>query len=117
MHGPRRAFGGMRVVRDHHDRLVVLLVERLQEVQNFVAGLAILAFSVPSVAVRPLVGHIADRRNAALVLALGDPDVRARLKQSGVTPSPGSPAEFGRYLKNEIARYGQLIREKGIKGE
>jgi tripartite-type tricarboxylate transporter receptor subunit TctC len=55
--------------------------------------------------------------NAALVLALDDPDVRAKLKQSGVTPSPSSPAEFGRYLKDEIARYGQLIREKGIKGE
>ena len=41
----------------------------------------------------------------------------SELKQSGVTPSPGSPAEFGRYLKDEIARYGQLIREKGIKGE
>ena len=55
--------------------------------------------------------------NAALVAALGDPDVRAKLKQSGVTPSPSSPAEFGRYLKDEIARYGRLIREKGIKGE
>jgi tripartite-type tricarboxylate transporter receptor subunit TctC len=55
--------------------------------------------------------------NGALVAALDDPDVRAKLKQSGVTPSPGSPAEFGRYLKDEIARYGQLIREKGIKGE
>jgi tripartite-type tricarboxylate transporter receptor subunit TctC len=57
------------------------------------------------------------RLNAALVLVLDDPDVRARLKQSGVTPSPGSPAEFGSYLKDEIARYGRVIREKGIKGE
>jgi MFS family permease len=37
----------------------------------FIAGLALLAFSVPSVVVRPAVGYIADRRNAALVLAAG----------------------------------------------
>ena len=57
------------------------------------------------------------RLNAALVAALDDPDIRGKLKQSGVTPSPSSPAEFGRYLSDEIARYGQLIREKGIKAE
>jgi len=37
----------------------------------FVAGLALLAFAVPSFTVRPLVGHIADRWNAAGVLAVG----------------------------------------------
>ena len=57
------------------------------------------------------------RLNAALVAALDDADIRDKLKQSGVTPSPSSPAEFGRYLRDEIARYGQLIREKGIKAE
>jgi tripartite-type tricarboxylate transporter receptor subunit TctC len=55
--------------------------------------------------------------NAALIAVLNDPDVRARLKQTGVTPSPGSPEQFGRYLKDEIVRYTKLIREKGIKGE
>ena len=37
----------------------------------FLAGLALLAFSVPSFTIRPLVGRIADRRNAAGVLAAG----------------------------------------------
>jgi tripartite-type tricarboxylate transporter receptor subunit TctC len=55
--------------------------------------------------------------NGALNAALNDPDVRARLRQSGVTPSPGTPEHFGQYLKDEIARYTKLIREKGIKGE
>jgi tripartite-type tricarboxylate transporter receptor subunit TctC len=55
--------------------------------------------------------------NGALNAALNDPDVRARLRQSGVTPSPGTPEHFGQYLKDEIARYTRLIREKGIKGE
>jgi tripartite-type tricarboxylate transporter receptor subunit TctC len=34
-----------------------------------------------------------------------------------VTPSPSSPAEFASYLQAEIARWGKLIRDKGIKGE
>ena len=36
-----RALGGVRIVRDHHDRLAVIAVERLQQVEDFVAGLAI----------------------------------------------------------------------------
>jgi tripartite-type tricarboxylate transporter receptor subunit TctC len=55
--------------------------------------------------------------NGALNAALTDPDVRRKLGQAGVTPSPGSPEEFARYLREEIARWGKLIREKGIKGE
>jgi tripartite-type tricarboxylate transporter receptor subunit TctC len=57
------------------------------------------------------------RLNTAFNAALTDPDVRAKLIQSGVTPSPSSPEGFGRYLRDEIARWGKLIRDKGIKGE
>jgi tripartite-type tricarboxylate transporter receptor subunit TctC len=57
------------------------------------------------------------RLNAALVAALTDPDVRGKLAQAGVTPSPGTPEDFDRYLRTELARWGKLIREKGIKGE
>ena len=35
------ALGGVRIVRDHHDRLAVLAVERLQQIEDLVAGLAI----------------------------------------------------------------------------
>jgi tripartite-type tricarboxylate transporter receptor subunit TctC len=43
--------------------------------------------------------------------------VRGKLLRAGVTPSPTSPEEFARYLAEEIARWGRLIREKGIKGD
>ena len=36
-----RALGRVRIVRDHDDRLAVLAVERLQQVEDLVAGLAI----------------------------------------------------------------------------
>jgi tripartite-type tricarboxylate transporter receptor subunit TctC len=55
--------------------------------------------------------------SAGFNAVLTDPDVRRRLAQAGVTPSPSTPEEFARYLEQEIARWSKLIREKGIKGE
>jgi tripartite-type tricarboxylate transporter receptor subunit TctC len=34
-----------------------------------------------------------------------------------VTASPSTPEAFALYINQEIARWGKLIREKGIKGE
>jgi tripartite-type tricarboxylate transporter receptor subunit TctC len=55
--------------------------------------------------------------NGALNAALADPEIRSKLQHAGVTPSPSSSAEFATYLQNEITRWGNVIREKGIKGE
>ena len=60
---------------------------------------------------------IVAKLNAAMLTALNDPDLRAKLAQSGVTPAPSSPENFARYLKDEIERWGKVIREKGIKPE
>src|SRR5260221_12047977 len=77
-------------------------------VGNQWAGILAPALTPPAVIGRP---------NAALTAALSDPEVRGKLAQAGVTPSPSGPEEFGRYLREESARWGRLIREKGIKGE
>lgn len=55
--------------------------------------------------------------NAALVAAVNDPEVRTRLHNAGTTPAPSSPEEFDKYLRAEIARWGKVIRDKGITGE
>jgi tripartite-type tricarboxylate transporter receptor subunit TctC len=60
---------------------------------------------------------VVTKLNAALNAALADADVRGKLAQTGVMPSPGTPEEFARDLAQEIARWGQLIRAKGIRGE
>ena len=55
--------------------------------------------------------------NAALVAALNEPDLRSRLHNAGVTPAPSTPEAFEKYLHEENARWGKIIRDKGIKGE
>jgi tripartite-type tricarboxylate transporter receptor subunit TctC len=60
---------------------------------------------------------IVARLNAAIVAAMRDPEVRARLAQTGVVPGVNSPEEFATYLKEENERWVRVIREKGIKAE
>jgi tripartite-type tricarboxylate transporter receptor subunit TctC len=55
--------------------------------------------------------------NAALVAALNEPDLRSRLHNAGVTPAPSTPEAFEKYLYEENARWGKIIRDKGIKGD
>jgi tripartite-type tricarboxylate transporter receptor subunit TctC len=60
---------------------------------------------------------VISKLSGAFHAALTDADVRRKLTQAGVTPSPSTPEEFAQYLKQEIARWGKLIRDKGIKSE
>jgi tripartite-type tricarboxylate transporter receptor subunit TctC len=53
--------------------------------------------------------------NAAFVAAINDPVVKDKLVKSGAIPVANTPAQFGDFLKEELARWGKLVREKGIK--
>ncbi len=55
--------------------------------------------------------------HGAVVAALNAPDVREKLVQVGAVPAPMSSAEFGKLLSDEHARWGRVVREKGIKEE
>ena len=55
--------------------------------------------------------------NGAVATALRDPDIHERLVKSGATPAPSTPEELSTLLKSELARWGQVIRENGIKPE
>ncbi len=57
------------------------------------------------------------RLNRIFVAAVTDHDVRRRLVDNGVTVSPSSPEEFARLIASETARWGKVIRDKGIKPE
>jgi tripartite-type tricarboxylate transporter receptor subunit TctC len=52
--------------------------------------------------------------NKALHAALTDPVVRDKLVKVGAVPAPSTPEEFTNFLREELARWGKVIREKGI---
>jgi len=57
------------------------------------------------------------RLNSAIASVMNAPDVRAKLAQNGVVPATDAPQDFEVYLNVEYARWGRIIREKGIKAE
>ncbi len=61
--------------------------------------------------------EIVKRINAVTTKALQNQSVLSKLAEEGSTPLKGSPEEVARYIKNEQAEWGTLIRESGIKFE
>ncbi len=45
------------------------------------------------------------------------PDVAARLTEQGFEPVGSSPAEFARYIADEMAKYSKIVRQAGITAE
>jgi tripartite-type tricarboxylate transporter receptor subunit TctC len=68
---------------------------------------------VPAATPKPIV----ERLNAEIARALRDPELRARLAAQGVEPLGSTTAEYGAYLKKEIARWGQVVKASGVKIE
>src|SRR5258706_428028 len=55
------------------------------------------------------------RLNAELVQHLGNADTRDKFRSNGMSPAPGTPEEFGAFLRSESARYAKVVREAGVK--
>ena len=53
----------------------------------------------------------------AVVTALKEPDLREKLVASGAIPATTSPAEIGTLMRDELARWGRVVREKNIRAE
>lgn len=56
---------------------------------------------------------VIDKINRALVKAVSDEDVKARLANLGATPVGSSPAELDRWLKEELSRWSQAVKVSG----
>jgi tripartite-type tricarboxylate transporter receptor subunit TctC len=57
------------------------------------------------------------RLHDAVAAALAEPDTREKLIRSGAMPASTSTAEFARLLRDELERWGRVVREKNIKGD
>ena len=55
--------------------------------------------------------------NAETVRALGAPDLKALFLTQGLDPAPGTPEQFGAYIKSELARWEKIIKASGAKPE
>jgi tripartite-type tricarboxylate transporter receptor subunit TctC len=56
---------------------------------------------------------VIDRLNREFVAAMKDPAVVEKLKSQYMDPAPGTPAEFAAYMREELKRWGPVIRRSG----
>jgi tripartite-type tricarboxylate transporter receptor subunit TctC len=61
--------------------------------------------------------EIVDRLNREINAGLADPKFKARLAEMGAWPLPGSPADCGKLIEQEIEKWAKVIRSGNIKPE
>jgi tripartite-type tricarboxylate transporter receptor subunit TctC len=62
-------------------------------------------------------GEIVTRLHTEVVRILKTPDMKQKLAADGTDPVGNSPDEFARYIKSELAKWGKVARDAGIKPE
>ena len=65
---------------------------------------------VPANTPRPVI----QRLNTEVIKALRNPEVRQKLVLQGVEPLGSTSAEYGTYIKDEITRWGKVVKQAGI---
>jgi len=60
---------------------------------------------------------IVGRLNAEIIKLLNSADVKERFGRQGVEVRTSTPEQFGEFLRAEVARWGKVIREAGIKSD
>jgi tripartite-type tricarboxylate transporter receptor subunit TctC len=58
---------------------------------------------------------IVEQLSAEVAKAMTIPETRNRITQEGATPVASNPAQFQRFLREEIARWTKIIEQAGIK--
>jgi tripartite-type tricarboxylate transporter receptor subunit TctC len=61
--------------------------------------------------------EIVDKLNTEISAALADPNIKARVVELGSTVLLGSPADFGKLIAEETAKWAKVIRAANIKPE
>ena len=61
--------------------------------------------------------EIVDKLNTEISAALADPNIKARVVELGSTVLLGSPADFGKLIAEETAKWAEVIRAANIKAE
>ena len=61
--------------------------------------------------------EIVEKLNKEINAALADPNMKTRLTDLGAAVFAGSPADFGKFIADEIEKWGKVIKFAGIKAE
>jgi tripartite-type tricarboxylate transporter receptor subunit TctC len=82
--------------------------------------------AVPGYALDPWLGlfvparvppEVISKMHAEVVKILGSPDLKAKLGPQGIELATNSPAEFAKFIREDHAKWGKIIKEAGIKGD
>jgi len=60
---------------------------------------------------------IVEKLNKEINAALADPNMKKRLTDLGAAVFAGSPADFGKFIADEIEKWGKVVRFAGIRAE
>jgi tripartite-type tricarboxylate transporter receptor subunit TctC len=114
------ALGSMKA-----NRIRPLAVTFSKRVEQFAELPTVAEAGVPGFAVDNWYGVLAPRGTPRTIVAklhgeinaiLGMPDVKERLAGLGIFPfTAPTPGAFGDYIRSEIAKYGKVVRESGIR--
>jgi tripartite-type tricarboxylate transporter receptor subunit TctC len=67
----------------------------------------------PAATPRPII----TRLNAEVVRVMNAPELKERLAAIAAEPRTSSPDEFSVYLKQEISKWGEVVRKAGLKAD
>jgi tripartite-type tricarboxylate transporter receptor subunit TctC len=62
-------------------------------------------------------GAVIEKINATINKALAMQDVRDRMVPAGMDAAPSTPAQFGNFVKNDIAKYAKIVKDAHLKIE
>jgi tripartite-type tricarboxylate transporter receptor subunit TctC len=86
----------------------------------------VIAQAIPGYSLDPWLGLFVPAKTPPEVIAkihadavkiLGSPDLKGKLGPQGIELMTNSPAEFARFVREDNAKWGKIIREAGIKGD
>ena len=60
---------------------------------------------------------IVARINKETIAAVNAPETRAALDKQGIDVQTGSPEDVAALIRNDVQRWGAIIREAGISGK
>jgi tripartite-type tricarboxylate transporter receptor subunit TctC len=60
---------------------------------------------------------IVDKLNKEITAAMQSADVQAQLAKLGAETTTMTPAQFGDFMEKELAKWGRVVKEGGIKAQ